>query len=51
MDPIYLDYNVTTPLDPAVVDAMLAYLREHFGNRIFMFAPICGASLIGRKVQ
>src|SRR5262249_21432217 len=32
MHPIYLDYNATTPLDPAVVDAMLPYLREHFGN-------------------
>jgi cysteine desulfurase len=32
MKPIYLDYNATTPLDPAVVDAMLPYLREHFGN-------------------
>ncbi|HRF49624.1 MAG TPA: cysteine desulfurase family protein, partial [Anaerolineales bacterium] len=30
--PIYLDYNATTPVDPAVVDAMLPYLREHFGN-------------------
>jgi cysteine desulfurase len=30
--PIYLDYNATTPLDPAVVEAMLPYLREHFGN-------------------
>jgi cysteine desulfurase len=32
MTPIYLDYNATTPVDPAVVDAMLPYLREHFGN-------------------
>ncbi|MCI0739161.1 MAG: cysteine desulfurase [Gemmataceae bacterium] len=32
MSAIYLDYNATTPLDPAVVDAMLPYLREHFGN-------------------
>jgi cysteine desulfurase len=31
-DPIYLDYNATTPLLPEVVDAMLPYLREHFGN-------------------
>lgn len=30
--PIYLDYNATTPLDPAVVEAMLPYLYEHFGN-------------------
>src|SRR3954452_13899888 len=32
MKPIYLDYNATTPLDPAVVEAMLPYLKEHFGN-------------------
>ncbi|HEX5273287.1 MAG TPA: cysteine desulfurase family protein [Gemmataceae bacterium] len=32
MPPIYLDYNATTPPDPAVVEAMLPYLREHFGN-------------------
>ena len=30
--PIYLDYNATTPLLPEVVEAMLPYLREHFGN-------------------
>ena len=30
--PVYLDYNATTPLLPEVVDAMLPYLREHFGN-------------------
>jgi cysteine desulfurase len=30
--PIYLDYNATTPILPEVVDAMLPYLREHFGN-------------------
>ncbi len=32
MQPIYLDYNATTPVDPAVLDAMLPYLREHHGN-------------------
>jgi len=32
MNPIYLDYNATTPLDPRVVEAMLPYLRQHFGN-------------------
>lgn len=29
---IYLDYNATTPLLPEVVEAMLPYLRDHFGN-------------------
>jgi cysteine desulfurase len=32
MEPIYLDYNATTPVDPAVLDAMLPYLRDDFGN-------------------
>jgi cysteine desulfurase len=30
--PLYLDYNATTPLDPAVMAALLPYLEEHFGN-------------------
>ena len=30
--PIYMDCHATTPVDPRVLDAMLPYLREHFGN-------------------
>ncbi len=30
--PIYLDYAATTPVDQRVVDRMVPYLREHFGN-------------------
>jgi len=28
----YFDYNATTPVDPAVLDAMLPFLAENFGN-------------------
>jgi cysteine desulfurase len=30
--PIYLDYSSTNPCDPRVVDAIVPWLREHFGN-------------------
>jgi len=42
--PIYLDYNATTPVLPEVVDALLPYLREHFGN------PSSG-HVYGRRTQ
>ena len=30
--PVYLDYHSTTPMDPAVLDSMLPYMTERFGN-------------------
>jgi len=32
MKPIYLDYNASTPIDPEVIEEMLPYLRNRFGN-------------------
>ena len=31
-NPIYLDYNASTPVDPRVLDEMMPYLKEKFGN-------------------
>ena len=42
--PIYLDYNSTTPIDPAVLKAMLPYLQDHYGN------PSC-THLYGREAH
>jgi cysteine desulfurase len=41
--PIYLDYNATTPCDPRVVEAMLPYFTEIYGN------PANGFHVLGRK--
>jgi cysteine desulfurase len=32
MQPIYLDYNASTPIDPAVAAAMRPFLADHYGN-------------------
>jgi cysteine desulfurase NifS/selenium donor protein len=32
LEPIYLDYNATTPIDPRVRKAMLPFMDRHFGN-------------------
>jgi cysteine desulfurase len=32
MNPIYLDYNASTPIDPRVLDEMLPYLKDRYGN-------------------
>ncbi len=32
MNPIYLDYNATTPIDPLVAEVMLPFIHDHFGN-------------------
>jgi cysteine desulfurase len=39
MDRIYLDHNATTPVDPAVLEAMLPYLRDVFGNASSVHEP------------
>jgi cysteine desulfurase len=36
---VYLDYNATTPVAPAVLEAMLPYLGENFGNAGSIHTP------------
>ncbi len=42
-DAIYLDYQATTPTDPRVVDAMMPYLVQRFGN------PHSGSHVFGQE--
>ena len=44
MQPIYLDYNATTPIDPGVLKAMLPYLHAQFGNP-------SSAHVLGRRAR
>lgn len=52
-EPIYLDHNATTPVDPRVVEAMLPYLTEQFGNpsssHVYGRAP--GAAIAGARAD
>jgi cysteine desulfurase len=53
MEKIYLDYNATTPLDPEVLEAMLPYLTNHFGNAISFhsFGQEASRALEGARVE
>ena len=53
MQPVYLDNNATTRVDPAVVEAMLPYFTEQFGNPSSMhsFGDKVGRALKQARVQ
>jgi cysteine desulfurase len=51
--PIYMDHNATTPVDPRVVEAMLPCFSEHFGNPASRTHPFgwAAARLVDRARQ
>ncbi|WP_026687644.1 cysteine desulfurase NifS [Azovibrio restrictus] len=53
MEPIYLDNNATTRVDPATVEAMLPFFTEHFGNpsSIHAFGSQVGKALKQARQQ
>ena len=54
MQPIYLDYNATTPIDPAVAEAMHPYILTHYGNpssaHAYGWAPKRRSSAVVRRL-
>ena len=39
MKEIYMDHAATNPLHPEVLEAMLPYFKEHFGNPLSLYEP------------
>ncbi|MCV9877473.1 cysteine desulfurase NifS [Brenneria izbisi] len=53
MKPIYLDNNATTRIDPMVLEAMLPFLQDHYGNpsSIHDFGEPCRRALARAREQ
>ncbi|THB69859.1 MAG: aminotransferase class V-fold PLP-dependent enzyme, partial [Desulfovibrio sp.] len=52
MRPLYFDFNATTPVEPRVVEAMLPYLEDRFGNPgSSHFLGVAASKAVGRARQ